>query len=213
MAGLVFDCVGARAERHAVVPMLTLELRISETTGVPVDAIALRCQIRIEPHRRRYSATEADALHDLFGDPDRWADTLKPMQFTTVSAMVPRFTGATTLDLPVHCTYDLEIASTKYFDALADGAIPLLLLYSGTIFSVRDGRMSVQQVPWSKETAFGLPVEVWRQTVDAHFPNSGWLRLSRHTLDALRAYKTTHTLPTWDDTVASLLAQVQEHRS
>jgi len=212
VADLVFDCLGARAERHAVVPLLTLELRITETTGATVDAIALRCQIRIEPHLRRYSATEAEALHDLFGDPARWADTVKPMQFTTVSAMVPRFTGATTLDLPVPCTYDLEIASTKYFDALADGAIPLLLLFSGTIFSVRDGRMSVAQVPWSKESAFGLPVEVWRQTVDVHFPNSGWLRLSRHTLDALRDYKIAHTLPTWDDTVASLLDQV-EHRT
>ena len=212
MADLVFDCLGARAERHAVVPLLTHELRITETTGATVDAIALRCQIRIEPHLRRYSATEAEALHDLFGDPARWADTVKPMQFTTVSAMVPRFTGATTLDLPVPCTYDLEIASTKYFDALADGAIPLLLLFSGTIFSVRDGRMSVAQVPWSKESAFGLPVEVWRQTVDVHFPNSGWLRLSRHTLDALRDYKIAHTLPTWDNTVASLLDQV-EHRT
>jgi hypothetical protein len=213
VAELVFECVGARAERLAVVPLLTLELRISETGGVPVDAIALRCQIRIEPHRRRYSAAEAEALHDLFGDTDRWADTVKPMQFTTVSAMVPRFTGTTTLDLSVPCTYDLEIASTKYFDALAGGTIPLLLLYSGTIFSVQDGRMSVQQVPWSKETAFGLPVEVWRQTVDAHFPNSGWLRLSRHTLDELRAYKTAQTLPTWDDTVASLLAQAREPRT
>ena len=82
-------------------PLLTLELRITETSGVPVDAIALRCQIRIEPHRRRYSAAEAEALHDLFGDPDRWADTVKPMQFTTLSTMVPRFTGATTLDLPL----------------------------------------------------------------------------------------------------------------
>jgi Family of unknown function (DUF6084) len=213
VAELVFDCVGARAERHAVIPMITLELRIAETSGERIDAIALRCQIRIEPHRRRYSAGEAEALHDLFGDTDRWADTLKPMQFTTVSAMVPRFTGATTLDLPVHTTYDLEIASTKYFDALADGAIPLLLLYSGTIFSVRDGRLSVQQIPWSKETSFPLPVAVWRETVNLHFPNSGWLRLSRDTLEDLRRYKTRHALPTWDNTVTALLAQVEERRT
>jgi hypothetical protein len=213
VAELVFDCVGARAERHAVVPMITLDLRITETTGEQIDAIALRCQVRIEPHRRRYSAGEAEALHDLFGDTDRWADTLKPMQFTMVSAMVPRFTGTTTLELPVHCTYDLEIASTKYFDALTDGAIPLLLLYSGTVFSVRDGRMSVQQIPWSKESAFPLPVSVWRETVDVHFPNSGWLRLSRHTLAALRAYKTSQALPTWDDTIATLLAQVAERKA
>jgi hypothetical protein len=73
VAELVFDWLGARAERFSVVPTLTLCLRISETTGQPVDAIALRCQIRIEPHRRRYGEAEARRLHDLFGDPSRWA--------------------------------------------------------------------------------------------------------------------------------------------
>ena len=84
MAELVFDWLGARAERYSAVPSLTLCLRISETSGQRVDAIALRCQIRIEPHRRRYGEAEARRLHDLFGDPSRWADTLKPLQFTTV---------------------------------------------------------------------------------------------------------------------------------
>ena len=114
MAELVFDWTGARAERFSVVPSLTLCLRISETSGQPVDAIALRCQIRIEPHRRRYSGTEAQRLHDLFGDTSRWADTLKPLQLTTVPVMVPGFTGSTDLELPVPFTYDLQIASTRY---------------------------------------------------------------------------------------------------
>jgi hypothetical protein len=93
VAELVFDWTGARAERFSVVPSLTLCLRISETSGQRVDAIALRCQIRIEPHRRRYSDAEAQRLHDLFGDTSRWADTIKPLQFTMVSVMVPTFTG------------------------------------------------------------------------------------------------------------------------
>ena len=95
MAELVFDCIGARVDRYAVVPALSLMLRISETSGQRVEAIALRCQIRIEPARRRYSAEEAERLNDLFGDTDRWADTLKPMQFTTVATMVPGFSGST----------------------------------------------------------------------------------------------------------------------
>ena len=37
---------------------------------------------------RRYTAAEAERLADLFGETSRWADTLKPMQFATVSAMV-----------------------------------------------------------------------------------------------------------------------------
>lgn len=212
-AELVFDCVGARADRYAVVPGLTLQLRITETEGERVDAILLRCQLRVEPHRRRYSATEAEHLHDLFGDPDRWADTLKPMQFLTLSTAVPGFTGSITQDLAVPCTYDLEIASTKYFNALADGVIPLLLLFSGTIFSTRDGRLSVQQVPWSKETSFGLPVSVWRETMDAHFPNSAWLTVHRDTLEALQRFKSRHALPTWDSTLNALLERAETERS
>ncbi|MCA1654961.1 MAG: DUF6084 family protein [Pseudonocardiaceae bacterium] len=213
MAELVFDCVGATADRYAVVPSMTLELRLTETTGERVDAIALRCQIRIEPHRRRYSAAEAERLHDLFGDTDRWADTLKPLQFANLSAMVPGFTGATTVELPVQCSYDLEIASTKYFSSLEDGVIPLLLLYSGTIFSTRDGRMNVQQVPWSKESAYPLPVKVWRQTVDMHFPNSAWFRVEQGTLEALQRFKSRNALPTWDSTINALLAEVEERKT
>jgi hypothetical protein len=210
VAELVFDCVGARAERYAVTPSMTLELRITETGGQRVDAIALRCQIRIEPHRRRYSESEAGKLHDLFGDTDRWADTLKPLQLATLSTMVPGFTGAVTVDLPLPCTYDLEIASTKYFDGLDDGSIPLLLLFSGTIFTNQDGRLSVQQVPWSKESSYGLPVKVWRETVDMHFPNGAWLPLHRDTLEALRRFKTSNALPTWDSTLTALLDRSSE---
>jgi hypothetical protein len=207
MAELVFDWIGARAERYSAVPSLTLCLQISETTGQPVDAIALRCQIRIEPQRRRYSGAEAERLHDLFGDTSRWADTLKPLQFTTVSVMVPGFSGRTQLDLPVPFTYDLEIASTRYFSSLDDGAAPLLLLFSGTVFANVDGRLQVQQVPWSKEISCGLPAKVWRESVDAHFPDSAWVTMRRDTLDELMRFKTRHALPTWDATLRALLTQ------
>ena len=140
MAELVFDCIGAQADRYAVVPTFSLRLRISETSGEPVAAIALRCQLRIEPARRRYSAAEAERLHDLFGDTDRWADTLKPLQFTMVSLMVPGFTGSTEVDVPITASYDLEVAATRYFAGLDDGTVPLLLLFSGTLFGTVDGR-------------------------------------------------------------------------
>jgi hypothetical protein len=207
---LVFDCIGASAERFAVVPSMTLRLRITDTDGDKVDAIALRCQIRIEPHLRRYSETEAERLHDLFGDTSRWADTVKPLQLTTLSIMVPGFTGSTEVDLPLPCTYDLEIASTKYFSALEDGVIPLLLLFSGTVFGNKDGRLQVRQVPWSKESSFQLPVKVFREMVDLHFPNSAWFRVQRETMDALQRFKSRHALPTWDSTLTALLDQVEE---
>ena len=207
MAELTFDCIGSQADRYAVVPALSLTLRISETSGQRVEAIALRCQIRIEPQRRRYSEAEAQRLHDLFGDTSRWADTLKPLQFTTIAVMVPGFSGSTRLDLPVPFSYDLEIASTRYFASLDDGVAPLLLLFSGTVFTTVDGRLQVEQVPWSKEISCGLPAKVWREAVDAHFPDTAWITMSRGTLDGLIRFKTRHALPTWDATVRALLEQ------
>jgi len=210
VADLVFDCVGAHSDRYAVAPSMALTLRVAETTGVKVDAIALRCQIRIEPTRRRYSDAEAERLNDLFGDTQRWADTLKPLQFTTVSLMVPGFTGSTEVELPVMLSYDLEIGSTRYFAGLEGGEVPLLLLFSGTVFSSPGGRLQVQQVPWSKEASYRLPVSVWREAIDAHFPNSAWIRMSLETLDELQRFKTRQALPTWDATLAALLARAAD---
>ncbi len=206
MAELVFDCVGARPEKYAVTPSMSLLLRIAESTGERIDAIALRCQIRIEPARRRYTEAEAEKLNDLFGDTQRWADTLKPMQLATVATMVPGFTGSTETDLPLPLSYDLAIGSTRSFAGLEDGEIPLLLLFSGTVFSTVDGRRVVQQVPWSKEAPYRLPLAIWREAIDAHFPDSSWISMSRATLDELLRFKTARALPTWDATIAELLA-------
>jgi hypothetical protein len=210
VAELVFDCVGAHADKYAVAPSMSLTLRIAETSGQKVEAIALRCQIRIEPTRRHYTDAEAERLNDLFGETQRWADTLRPLQFTTVSVMVPGFTGSVELDLPVMLSYDLEIGSTRYFAGLESGEIPLLLLFSGTVFTTVDGRMQAQQVPWSKEAPYRLPVSLWREAIDMHFPNSAWIRMSLPTLDELQRFKTRQALPTWDATLAALLARADE---
>jgi hypothetical protein len=207
MAELAFDCVGAHSDKYAVAPSMSLTLRIAETSGQKVEAIALRCQIRIEPTRRRYSDAEAERLNDLFGDTQRWADTLKPLQFTNVSVMVPGFAGSTEVDLPVMLSYDLEIGSTRYFAGLDGGEIPLLLLFSGTVFSNVDGRLQAQQVPWSKEAAYRLPVSLWREAIDVHFPDSAWIRMSLPTLDELQRFKSREALPTWDATITALLSR------
>jgi hypothetical protein len=210
VAELTFDCIGAHPDKYAVAPSMSLTLRIAETTGVKVDAIALRCQIRIEPTRRRYTDAEAERLNDLFGDTRRWAETLRPLQFTTVSVMVPGFAGSTEIDLPLMLSYDLEIGSVRYFAGLEGGEIPLLLLFSGTVFSTAEGRLQVQQVPWSKEASYRLPVSVWREAIDVHFPNSAWIRMSLQTLDELQQFKTRQALPTWEATLAALLARAAD---
>jgi hypothetical protein len=210
MAELAFDCIGARADKYAVVPQMFMTLRISETSGRRVEAIALRCQIRIEPARRRYSDDEAERLNDLFGDTQRWADTLKPVQFTNVPIMVPGFTGSTEIDLPVPLTYDMEIGATRYFAGLDEGEVPLLLLFSGSVFTVADGKMSVTQVPWSKEASYRLPVSIWREAIDAHFPNSSWIKLSATAMDELLRFKLRRGLPTWESAVLALLDEAAE---
>jgi hypothetical protein len=210
MADLTFDCIAAQSDRYAVMPSISLTLRISETSGQRIDAIALRCQIRIEPSRRRYTHGEEERLKDLFGETAQWADTLKPMQFTNISTMVTGFTGSTEIPLPITFSYDLEIGSGRYFASLETGEIPLLLLFSGTIFSVVDGKFQVQQVPWSKEATYRLPVSVWQEAVDVHFPNSGWITMNRQTLDELQRFKTRRALPTWDATVSALLAEAAD---
>ena len=171
--------------------------------GERIHAIALRCQIRIEPHRRRYSSAEqAKRLLELFGEPARWGDTLKPLLWTHVTVDGAGFHGRrSTVDLPVTCTYDFEVAAAKYFQALDDGEIPLLFLFSGTVFTRGATGFSVEQVPWEKEAAFRLPVRVWRELMDHYFPGSAWIRLRRETLDALQRFKAERALPTWDDAV------------
>ena len=207
MTDLIFGCTGAAAERYAATPTLTFQLTITERSGARIHAIALRCQIRIEPHRRRYSAAEARRLHDLFGDPSRWAETVKPIQLATVTTMVPAFTALTDIDVPVPCTYDLEVASARYLHGLDDGTVPMLMLFSGTIFVATDTGYSVELVPWSSEATYRMPVTVWQDLVEAHFPGSAWLRCSRETLDELSEFKAERALPTWDATLAALLAE------
>ena len=210
MAELVFDCLDARPDRWAAVPTLLFRLRVAETSGQRVHPIALRCQLRIEPQRRRYSPEESADLLELFGEPARWGETLKPLQFTNVSLMVPGFAGSVEVDLPVPCTYDFEVAAAKYLHALDDGEVPLLLLFSGTVFAKGDGGMTVDQVPWHKEASYRMPVTVWRQLMDLYFPNSAWIRLRRDTLDALQRYKARQAMPTWDDVLVALLGRAAE---
>jgi hypothetical protein len=199
-----FTCVSVRADRYAAGPTLVFRLRITATPGTRVHAIALRCQFRIEPGRRGYSNDEAEALADLFGERARWGSTLLPVQFAHVSLVVPGFTGETEVDLPVPCTYDLDVAAGRYFHALDDGEVPLLMLFSGTAFTGARG-FHVEPVPWDREASFRMPVAVWREMVDQHFPGCGWLRLPRDTMDALLAFRSRRALPSWEATVEALL--------
>lgn len=204
MTALEFSVVGARVERFAIAPTLVLRLRIVETSGVRVEAIALRVQLQLEPQRRHYAAEESARLVELFGEPERYGQTLRPLLWTHLSQMVLQFSGETEIDLPIPASYDFEIAAHKYLDALAAGEIPLSLLFSGMVFVQGPTGVTSEFVPWNCDARYRLPVSVWRETIEAFFPNSAWLRVSREVFDELYRFKLAQGLPTWDATLTRL---------
>lgn len=207
MAELDFSCTAARPDPAAAAPSILLRLHVIESTGTPVHALALRSQIRIEPVRRHYDDTEAAALRDLFGERSRWGATLKPLQLAFVSQLVSGFTTATDIDVALPCSYDFDVAANKYLYGLDDGEVPLLLLFSGTVFTAGATGFDVTPIPWHKETRYRLPVAVWQQAMQLHFPGTAWLRLGTETFDALHRYRAAHELLSWDEAIERLLKQ------
>jgi hypothetical protein len=207
---LDFTVEGAEAVRHAVVPTLSLRLRIDRRGGGPVHSIGLTTQVRIAATRRSYEPRAQERLVELFGPLEQWSRSLRSLLWTNVSAQVPAFRDTTFFDLRITCTYDLEVAGTKYIDALGDGEVPLELLFSGMVFYAGDdGRLRVAPMPWDREAEFRLPVATWREVMDQHFPNSAWLRLGRAEFDRLATYKARGGHLTWDHAVDALLRETE----
>jgi hypothetical protein len=204
---LSFQVERAEAVPFAADPQLAFHLRIDNAPAAElIHTIALRCQVRIEAARRQYQPGEKEKLRDLFGEPERWGQTLRGTLWTHTSAMVPAFSGSTTVALSVPCTFDFNVAATKYFAGLEDGEVPLSLLFSGTVFHEADGALRVAQVPWEKEARFRLPVRVWQEMMDRYYPNAAWLCLRRDVFDRLHGFKVARGIPTWEETLEQLLA-------
>lgn len=206
---VTFSVLEIRPESYSVAPILAADVAISTTDGAPIQAIALRCQVRVEPHRRSYTDAEAAGLLDLFGPRQRWADTQRSFLWLHTTAMVPGFTAATRVDLPLPCTYDVEVAAAKYFHALRDGLVPLRFLFSGTIFDHAQHSLRVRQVSWECEDSHDMPVAVWQDLMAQHFPDAGWLRLTHDNIAALCAFKSARGLLSLDEAVDALLTSAQ----
>ena len=207
MPDLNFQIEGAEAVAYAAAPLLSFKLRVDNAVAAePIHTVALHCQIQIEAPRRRYNEQEQARLLDLYGEPERWGQTLRTMLWTHASVVVKPFEGTTLVDLPVPCTFDFNVAAAKYFAGLEDGEVPLCLLFSGTVFyEAEDGALQVSQISWEKEARYRLPVRVWQQMMDFYYPNSVWLSLRRDVFDRLYQYKMRRGIPTWEQTLESLL--------
>ena len=165
------------------------------------------CQIRIEPARRQYADAEKRRLLDIFGEPERWAQTLRSMLWTHTQVVVPAFTG----DVVRTCLRRaLSISMSpraKYFDGLEGGDVPLTFLYQrnnllrGRGRQLQDGPDPVEQ----GERPIRLPVSAWKKMMDAYYPNTAWLCLRRDVFERLHQYKMERGIPTWEQTLESML--------
>lgn len=208
-----FEVLDVAPEPYAVTPVLTARIGVNASPDERVHAVALRCQVRIEPLRRSYNNEEAAGLTDLFGTRDRWATTQRTFLWQHCAAMVAGFTGHTTVALRLDCTYDFEVTAAKYLHALERGALPLQFLFSGTIFVNSPRGFSVQQVSWDCEDRYDMPVSVWRALITAHYPNTGFVRLGHETVQALAEYKSVRGLLDLDHAVTALLADASQREA
>ena len=205
---LRFAVLGAARVEHAAAPTLRFTLRVETLERVAIRSILLDTQIQIAARRRGYEDADADRLFELFGHERDWGTTLRTLLWARVTAVVGPFEGETTVPLDVPCTYDLDVAAARYLDALGSGTVPLELLFSGTVFYAgAGGLLQAGRISWEEEAEFALPVRLWRETMDAHFPGAAWLRLPKRAHERLCAFKSRRALAGWDDVVDALLGE------
>jgi hypothetical protein len=198
--------------QFSAAPLLSFKVRIINNASEEiVHTIAMRAQIQIEVTRRKYDADEQARLQDLFGEPDRWGQTLRNMLWTHASVVIPRFTGSVLAEIPVPCTFDFNVAATKYFHGLTSGDLPLCFQFSGNVFyQGENGALQVAPISWDKEAKFRLRVKVWKDLMDTYYPNSAWLALHRDTFEKLYQYKVREGIPTWEEAVERALNALPE---
>jgi len=199
----------ARVVPFAAVATLAFPLQmVNAAPDEEIHTIALRCQIQIEVTRRSYTPQEQARMLDLFGTPQRWGQTLRNLLWMHTSVVVPGFSGPVTgADMNVPCSFDFNVAATKYFEGLDDGEIPLLMLFSGTVFYASPGSsLQVAPISWELEARCKLPVATWREMMSTYYPNSAWLNLHRDTFNRLYQYKIEHGIPTWEQALEQILA-------
>lgn len=213
MIELKFQIESSGAVPYSATPLLKLKARIAcADPDLEIHNILLQCQIQIEPARRRYVSDEQAKLGDLFGAPARWSQTLKPLLWTNSNIVVPRFQGETSAEIPLPCTFDFNVAATKYLYGLESGEVPLCVLFSGTVFHANaEGYLSVGKIPWSCEANYRLPIRVWKEMMEMYYPNANWLCLRRDLFDEIYRYKVDRGIPTWEQAIEQILASAEEH--
>ncbi len=211
MPDLDFKVTTVCAASKGMAPLLQFRVAVTNATDEVIRAVVLQTQIQIQCSRRPYTSREKHNLLELFGTPERWGETLRNRLWISTNTTVGIFEREIEAVLSVPCTYDLTLAATKYFYGLEGGEIPLLFLFSGTIFySSKDGPVQTQPISWNKEAVFRMPVLAWKDLMEEHFPNSAWICMRRDVFDRLYAFKRANGDATWENTIERLLSRTIE---
>lgn len=199
---LQFTAREAVAERRSAAPAIRLRVDVL-APGVKIEALLLRARVQIEPWRRAYDANEKELLREL--------SAAQPLQWIDVAVTVNAFSEQTTFEIPMSCTYDMQVAATKYLTAIDGGAIPVRVFFNGTAFSAAESGFSAAMLSWDSDCEAFVPIDVWHEAMDACFAGQAWLRVDRSVFDALARYRVHRGFADWDQALEHLL-QVHEKK-
>jgi hypothetical protein len=190
----------------AASPLVALNIVVRAPEHRPeIASVLLRTLVRIEAAARRHSPAETLRLRELFGDESLWGRSSRSLVWAQVTSVISAFSGTTSTEVHVPCSFDLAALASKYIAALDGGDIPITAQWSGSVFYSSETGLAVAPIPWSSESRFRMPVQVFRDVLDEHFPGSGVLALRRDLLEQLDRYRVVHGLPNWDAAIERLL--------
>ena len=173
-----FAVRGARVPRHSRRRRPSSSTSRSTTPpSAQVFTIALAVQIAIEPAQRRYDEETRERLTELLGEPgpDRLADadacpgrrsTCSSSRFTERPRSRCRSPATTTSRSPPPTTSARSPTARCRWSSTSTAA---------STTRATDGRLQIVQISWEESSDYRMPIEVWQEMIDAHYPYRGWI--------------------------------------
>ncbi len=156
------------------------------------------------PVRRRRARETRRAVRNG----EQWTRSLGGVPWTEASVNVPRFAASATIDVPLPCTYDFDVASAKYLAALEDGEIPVDVLLTGTMFYAR-GRAGCRRRAFrgTASCPHASPCRRGARRSTRPSPTRRGCGSAARRSPRCRAYRSRNAFTTWDETFAALLRE------
>lgn len=209
MTAPTFEVLGCEVRADHAQPSLDLRLEISDPDpeALPLQALDLRCQVRVLPESRSYGPEARARLAAIF-TAGRAEVPLPALHWATVPLGVRAFRGETTATLNLPCPVEAHLATGRYLFALEAGAVPLRLLFSGMIMRRREDQSLVAEpMSWSREARFDLPVETYQDAIERYYPNQRPVLVSTETFRRMEAFQAAQALPSWEAALDRLLSR------